>query len=468
MELSHTRTFAAVARSALAALLFLTAACGPTLLPGESSDGGAPELDAGSPRAACPCGPGYACTSGACELVASIGCGAGFTLCQGVGYPVCARLSTDKLHCGKCSQACAGDQECLDGVCKSCGLGAACCTGGRCFAGLRCSGATGRCVCDAVSCSAGCCGPKGCAPGTSSTSCGAGGAACLSCGGTGCDAGRCHPASMTTYVARHAVAYGIDHKVYVFGGIVPGFGDTSKYVFALDTATNTWSQGPMMAAPLGETFATVAPDGTIWVIDGAGSTLRSFRPGTGWGASVAVPLPRTLFAFGVAQDGRVYVTGGNTSSATNYVDIYDPSNGSWSKGPDLPAPRRLHVHVRGDDGRFYVLGGINQNTGAAEFSVYVLSVDKASWVLVTATGPGAYVDGTSSGDGRLVVFDDRFSKELSLFDPKPPYATTRFSLPGSDVAATTQPDAGVWMSLFVDNDGFADTRFFDPRSGGVW
>jgi hypothetical protein len=58
--------------------------------------------------------------------------------------------------------------------------------------------------------------------------------------------------------------------------------------------------------------------------------------------------------------GRFVVTGGQTgagSKATGVVEIYDPGENSWSRGPPLRTPRHGHVMWAERDGSLVVAGG---------------------------------------------------------------------------------------------------------------
>jgi hypothetical protein len=145
------------------------AACDPTVADGCDAITGT-----------CRCGPnvhcsaGTACTSGAChcnELSCPNGCCAGDSC---VSPPTTASCGRTGVTCVACDPATA-DTCSPSGTCQ-------CGSGPPCGSGLRC--ASGTCVCDPISCPAGCCGVDGvCQPGTSAASCGTAGTACQQCQG---------------------------------------------------------------------------------------------------------------------------------------------------------------------------------------------------------------------------------------------------------------------------------------------
>ncbi|HEU0116269.1 MAG TPA: hypothetical protein VFQ80_16390 [Thermomicrobiales bacterium] len=172
------------------------------------------------------------CCGGVCRSGICTGCPSPQVTCGGL----CVDLQTDDNHCGSCGHACGSDQRCQDGSCicdatncpngccdgatatckrgtsdSDCGDGGtlcqicnacqtcngttcaakagACCGEGKgacqdgqcvaCAAGQRCQ--AGACVCDATSCSTGCCDGATCHAGTDNLACGTNGDACVAC-----------------------------------------------------------------------------------------------------------------------------------------------------------------------------------------------------------------------------------------------------------------------------------------------
>jgi hypothetical protein len=116
-----------------------------------------------------PCGDGNRCVNGACVCDAT-SCPGG--CCDDAGR--CWQLAVD--HCGVANTArCTACNPLLADGCKS---GCTCGTSHACVDGQHCL--LGKCVCDATSCTTGCCAGETCTP-PSLTACGALGAACVTC-----------------------------------------------------------------------------------------------------------------------------------------------------------------------------------------------------------------------------------------------------------------------------------------------
>jgi hypothetical protein len=158
----------------------------------------------------CPTGVVTGCINGQCPP-----CPTGLSVCPGSAAEAgeCVDLLTDERNCGSCGHQCAGDQECVGGVCvctpnscptgccdpatQSCKAGntsAFCGSNGtacvQCVAGQECQ--NGSCACTPASCSSGCCENNQCQPGNSNTACGTGGVTCVACPtATECQNGFC-------------------------------------------------------------------------------------------------------------------------------------------------------------------------------------------------------------------------------------------------------------------------------------
>lgn len=94
------------------------------------------------------------------------------------------------------------------------------------------------------------------------------------------------------------------------------------------------------------------------------------------------PLPvATRAGAAAAVEGKVYVVGGQTATATvGGLYVYDPRSGLWSEGPDLPSPRFNHEALA-LGGRLYVLGGYDDGQELSE--VYTYDPAQRRWELET-------------------------------------------------------------------------------------
>lgn len=114
------------------------------------------------------CNPGQRCAGHACicDAMSCLGCCDG-ALCRDISFPRCGSLSGSCTSCDPMrADQCAASSGC------QCGPGP------QCAAGQRCNG--GICVCDATSCSLGCCDGSTCRS-SSMSSCGVEGRRCAIC-----------------------------------------------------------------------------------------------------------------------------------------------------------------------------------------------------------------------------------------------------------------------------------------------
>nr|MBA2480025.1 hypothetical protein [Planctomycetota bacterium] len=127
----------------------------------------------------------------------------------------------------------------------------------------------------------------------------------------------------------------------------------------------TWAPGHPMPAPRCDHQGFALPDGSLVVLGGYSSIaplmhstsilildagMRSWRTGPDVGRGHARGC--------VLRDGQVLVTGGvSDGMASTRCDLFDPSDGSWSRTADLALPRAYHVCEATPDGGALVIGG---------------------------------------------------------------------------------------------------------------
>ncbi|GEM_PF-3772846 len=78
----------------------------------------------------------------------------------------------------------------------------------------------------------------------------------------------------------------------------------------------------------------------------------------------SMPIAVSGGAAAIGLDGRVYVFGGLTNvplTYNPYIQIYEPSNDTWSLGAPMPEPVTIAKAVAMPDGLIYVMGGNNQS-----------------------------------------------------------------------------------------------------------
>ena len=167
---------------------------------------------------------------------------------------------------------------------------------------------------------------------------------------------------------HHAMAAGVNGKLYVIGGEFDGAGTGRpevylNTVYELDPRVGAWSQrAPMPTNRSGG--ATAVIDSKIYVAGGRpprGSDFAVYDTAENrWSALPDVPTQRNHLAAG-AIGGKVYVAGGRfgagfNSERTAALEIYDPATNRWTAGAPLPAPRGGVSSVVAN-GCLFVIGG---------------------------------------------------------------------------------------------------------------
>lgn len=115
--------------------------------------------------------------------------------------------------------------------------------------------------------------------------------------------------------------------------------------------------------------ATALENGDVAVLGGrsipSGQTVTAIEVVSGdsgqWRASGALGLGRTYHAATALADGRVLITGGQTTNPTGYAttasaELFDPRSGSITAAAPLGSPRHSHQAVLLADGRVLVAG----------------------------------------------------------------------------------------------------------------
>ena len=165
----------------------------------------------------------------------------------------------------------------------------------------------------------------------------------------------------------HAQSTLSDGRVLVTGGFISGDewgGVETNKTYIYNPVNNTWSMGADFPAGdnVGRSQFTLN-DGKVLV--GGRSCLYIYNPTTNIWSTQAVP---SNYVVGDAQsskllDGRIFFTGGHATSnyITNETFFYNPSNNTWSKGPDVPTTLSFHSQTTLSNGEVMVLGGVNNS-----------------------------------------------------------------------------------------------------------
>lgn len=185
-------------------------------------------------------------------------------------------------------------------------------------------------------------------------------------------------------------AVAIGNKIYVFGGRNES-GITNK-VEVYDTGSDSWTRAAEMPDEKWNHMVAVV-DGKIYVIGGitgTGSQRKStgsvdvYDPaGDSWESGSGMLLSRQGAAIAVLQD-RIYVIGGRIGTsatagkATNRVDVYDPSEDSWTSETQVLGKRTMARAVKAGN-KIYLIGGAADNDLVSTIEMYDPDSDVSGW-----------------------------------------------------------------------------------------
>jgi hypothetical protein len=242
--------------------------------------------------------------------------------------------------------------------------------------------------------------------------------------------------SMTTPRQEVGVA-GLDGKVYVIGGLLPGGAATgSAEVF--NVTEERWDTiAPLPGGARLHHVGAAAVGGRVYAVGGLTNpffngvrTVSAYDPDSReWSPREDLPTPRG--AMGVATlDGKIYAAGGQGPGSVREFAVYDPALDHWTSLPPLPS-RRNHLTAVALGGFFYTIGGRSSgllgaveryepsgsgDPEAGEFgtweSVAALPTPRAGIAAAVAQGR-VYVFG---GEGNNVSPNGIFD-ENEMFDP---------------------------------------------------
>ncbi len=167
---------------------------------------------------------------------------------------------------------------------------------------------------------------------------------------------------------HHAMAAGVNGKVYVIGGEISATGVANQgiylnTVYELDPRTATWTEkSPMPTQRSGGAAAIIA--GRIYVAGGrppGGHDFAVYEPASDtWTVLPDLPTQRNHLAVG-ATGGKVYVAGGRFgggvgSEMTAILEVFDPATNTWERRASMPTARG-GVNGVAANGCLYTFGG---------------------------------------------------------------------------------------------------------------
>jgi N-acetylneuraminic acid mutarotase len=152
----------------------------------------------------------------------------------------------------------------------------------------------------------------------------------------------------------------LNGKLYLLGGY-PASRVTARTVQVYDIAADRWELGPPLPQPNNHGMAA-GVSGKVYLIGGqttdAGNyvdTVYELDPGKGsWVEKARMPTARSS-GVAIVHGGKIYVAGGRPPRGNDFA-VYDPATDSWQVLPVLPTQRN-HLTGESINGRIHVAGG---------------------------------------------------------------------------------------------------------------
>jgi len=228
---------------------------------------------------------------------------------------------------------------------------------------------------------------------------------------------------------------------------------------------------------------TQGPDGTIYVGEFGGDEITALVPDSVgcWTSAASLPA-KVLDAGGTALDGKLYVVGGKTATATqSSVYVFNPATGAWSQGPNLPGAAVENPAVVSGSGKLYAFGGSTAPFSGAQNSAAVFDPIAGSWsslppmptaragASAQVVGGNIYVVGGMGNNGASLNTVEIFNPTSGTWSTGPSLGTRRDN-PGS---AVLDGRLYVFGGRTREADGstpqptLASVEMFDLASG-VW
>ncbi|NQW16635.1 MAG: peptidylprolyl isomerase [Chloroflexi bacterium] len=189
-------------------------------------------------------------------------------------------------------------------------------------------------------------------------------------------------------------------------------------------------------------------------------------------AAFPMSTPKGAHSASRLLDGRVLITGGDAASGTtNVSEIYDPSSGSWTLGPNMAKSRTFHKSVTLKDGRVLVTLGSIGTTALSSSELFNPDTNEWSGAGDVAVARASHT-ATLLADGRVLVAGGgditRVVASVDLFDP----ATNTWSAAEDLIteravhSATLLDDGRVVVIGGLDAEGAAmlSAEIYDPDS----
>lgn len=142
--------------------------------------------------------------------------------------------------------------------------------------------------------------------------------------------------------------------------------NTRSVASILDPSSLIWSRGTNPQMNYSNSTLTTLDNGLTFLIGRGDALYESYDISSGiWSCCGQMNFPRAGHTATVLLDGRILVSGGDTSTRT--AEIYDPNSDTWSTTGPLVFPRSKHAAALLPDGRVLLVGGIYSSMTAEVF-----------------------------------------------------------------------------------------------------
>lgn len=186
--------------------------------------------------------------------------------------------------------------------------------------------------------------------------------------------------------------------------------------------------------------------------------------------------PRAAHTSTALGTGEVLITGGCVSEGCEVrsaaTDLYDPTSGSFRRGPDMSVPRVSHAAARLPDGTVLVTGGWSTGGPTATAELYdpaenvfrpagSMSVPRGSHVATLLADGRVLITGGEDGRGGFGTGTELYDPDAGAFTPGP-----RLEVPRASHVAVRLPDGSVLVAGGRRARGrvLGSAEIFDPAT----
>lgn len=245
-------------------------------------------------------------------------------------------------------------------------------------------------------------------------------------------------------------------KVLVFGSP-----NQSVYTDLFDPSTNSFSRTGDMTLGRKDAAAVRLQDGRVLAIGGrrntpsqydATNSVEIYDPSTGTWTTTGSMLTARKYHFAILlANGKVLAGGGISATGARVLssELFDPTTGVWTSTGNMPGERTFMGVALLPNGNVFIAGGYGYESGtwkqlssAAEYNV-----SAGTWSPITAQMNSAHGDGlvtVALNDGRILIAGGELaggeaSSKIDIYDP----TTQTF------VASNVQRNLGLRRKFFT-------------------